>query len=97
MSGSKEENTHENSSSPKGKIKCKEGESSKVSKGNKIWSKKVELPGFEGEDQIGWIARVEKCFEVQDIRTLEKLKLVYITTEGMAGLWFIVWRQKNQD
>lgn len=89
--------THENFSSPKGKIKCKEGEPSKESKGNKIWSKKVELLGLERADQIGWIDRVEKCFEVQDIRALEKLKSVYITIEDMAGLWFSVWRQKNQD
>ncbi|MCI33921.1 hypothetical protein A2U01_0055139 [Trifolium medium] len=58
-------------SCPKRKIECKEGEPSKESKRNIIWSKKVKLPVFEGADQIGWIARVEKCFEVQDIRASE--------------------------
>lgn len=34
---------------------------------NYRWIKKVELPIFEGIDPIGWIARAEKFFEIQQI------------------------------
>jgi hypothetical protein len=84
-------------SCPKGKIECKEGELSKESKGNIIWSKKVELLVFEGADQIGWTARAEKCFEVQDIHASENFQSVFITIESAVGIWFGVWRQTNQD
>ncbi|MCI04160.1 hypothetical protein A2U01_0025204, partial [Trifolium medium] len=49
----------------------------------------------KGEDRMQ--RRAEKCFEVQDIRTSENFKSVFITIESVVGLWFGVWRQKNQD
>lgn len=30
--------------------------------------KKVELPNFDGKDHIGWLARAEKCFEIQNTK-----------------------------
>ena len=32
------------------------------------WVKKVELPTFEGHDPLGWLARAEKFFEVQQVK-----------------------------
>ena len=34
------------------------------------WVKKVELPAFEGNDPLGWLARQEKFFEVHKITSL---------------------------
>lgn len=46
------------------------------------WMKKVELPIFEGSDLLGWVARAEKFFKVQQFRPLEKLRLAFISMEG---------------
>jgi len=43
------------------------------------WVKKVELPAFEGNDPLGWLARQEKFFEVQKIEPSDKLKLASST------------------
>ena len=37
------------------------------------WSRRIELPMFEGVDPIGWLARAEKFFEVQNVSAREKL------------------------
>jgi len=37
----------------------------------KPWSRRVELPIFEGVDLMGWLARAEIFFEVQNVSTRE--------------------------
>lgn len=64
---------------------------------HRSWTKKVELPSFEGSDPLGWIARAEKFFEVQKRRPLEKLLLAFISMEGMTVHWFQFWRQKSKN
>ena len=46
------------------------------------WIKKVELPTFEGHDPLGWLARAEKFFEVQQVKTSERLRLAFFSMEG---------------
>lgn len=58
------------------------------------WLKKVVLPAFEGEDPLGWVARAEKFFEVQGVKSTEKLHLAFISMEGNAVHWYQFWRQK---
>lgn len=43
------------------------------------WMKKKELPTFEGSDPLGWVARVEKFFEVQQVKPSAKLRLAFIS------------------
>ncbi|KAL5192892.1 hypothetical protein HKD37_20G055210 [Glycine soja] len=45
---------------------------------------KVELPTFEGSDPLGWVARAERFFKVQQIKPTEKLRLAFISMEGKA-------------
>lgn len=35
------------------------------------WTKRVELPIFEGNDPLGWIACIEIYFEVQNVNREE--------------------------
>lgn len=51
---------------------------------------KVELPTFEGSDPLGWVARAERFFKVQQIKPTEKLRLAFISMEGKA-VWFQFW------
>ncbi|WVY98448.1 hypothetical protein V8G54_030599 [Vigna mungo] len=44
-------------------------------RGDRSWMKCVELPTFEGTDPIGWIAKVEKFFDIQSVTEKEKMKL----------------------
>ena len=61
------------------------------------WVKKVELPTFEGHDPLGWLARAEKFFEVQQVKPLERLRLAFISMEGNAIRWFQYWRLKFKN
>lgn len=40
----------------------------------KLYVKKVELPGFDGFDPVGWISRAETYFEVHNTDDLMKIK-----------------------
>ncbi|KOM51969.1 hypothetical protein LR48_Vigan09g062800 [Vigna angularis] len=60
------------------------------------WMKRVELPTFEGTDPMGWIAKAEKFFDLQNVTEREKMKLVYICMEGGASYWFRFWRKKTR-
>ncbi|RDY08108.1 hypothetical protein CR513_07708, partial [Mucuna pruriens] len=61
-----------------------------------IWAKE-ELPAFVGADPIGWIARAETFFEVQEILSFHKLQYAFISMEGVAIHEFYYWSQKNPD
>ncbi|RZB90662.1 hypothetical protein D0Y65_023229 [Glycine soja] len=62
-----------------------------------IWAKKVELPTFMGTYLIGWIARAEKFFEVQEIPSFHKLEYAFMSMEAAATHWFYIWSQNNPD
>ncbi|RZB48736.1 hypothetical protein D0Y65_051975 [Glycine soja] len=62
-----------------------------------IWAKKVELPAFIGTYPIGWIARTEKFFEVQEIPSFHKLQYAFMSMKGAATHWFYIWSQNNPD
>jgi len=51
----------------------------------KPWTRRVELPSFEGADPSGWLARAEKFFEVQSVSCREGLQLAFISMEGSAN------------
>ncbi|KAG2405435.1 uncharacterized protein HKW66_Vig0046900 [Vigna angularis] len=74
-----------------------EGESEEERDVQKSWMKRVELPTFEGVDPMGWIARAEKFFELQNVTEREKMKLVYICMEAGANYWFRFWRKKVKN
>lgn len=61
------------------------------------WMKRIDLPTFEGVDRMGWIARAEKFFEIQNISPKEKLRLAFISMEGNASHWFRFWKKKTQN
>ncbi|KOM49767.1 hypothetical protein LR48_Vigan08g059400 [Vigna angularis] len=61
------------------------------------WKKRVELPVFEGSEPMNWIYRADKFFELQGVPEDEKLRLAYISMEGMAGHWFRFWREKARN
>jgi len=63
----------------------------------KMWTRRVELPVFEGMDLQGWISRAEKFFEVQEVAAKDKLKIAFITMEGNASYWFQFWKQKTKN
>ncbi|XP_075497715.1 uncharacterized protein LOC142534958 [Primulina tabacum] len=54
----------------------------------KLALKKIELPGFEGEDPLGWLGRMEQYFEVHETPVECKLKLAYICMQGTTVHWF---------
>ena len=61
------------------------------------WTKRVDLSTFEESDPHGWVSRVEKFFEVQNVIVTEKLKLAFISMGGSANHWFSFWRQKLKN
>ena len=61
------------------------------------WSRRIELPMFEGVDPMGWLARAEKFFEVQNVSAREKLQLAFISVEGSASSWFVFWRKNSKN
>lgn len=61
------------------------------------WVKKVELPSFEGSDPLDWVARIEKFFEVQQVKSSVKPRLAFISMEGNTVHWFQYWRQKAKN
>ena len=85
-----EERVEEPSRQDSQREKMKEGEM-------KSWGRRVELPGFEGEDPMGWLARAEKFFEVQNVIAGERLKLAFISMEGSASPWFSFWRKNSKN
>jgi len=63
----------------------------------KSWTRRVELPSFEGTDSSGWLARAEKFFEVQNVSDQESLHLAFISMEGSANSWFTFWRKNSKN
>lgn len=61
------------------------------------WLKKVVWPTFEGTDPLGWIVRVEKLFEIQGVKTAERMCLAFISTEGNVVHWFQFRRQLSKN
>ncbi|CAI9295062.1 unnamed protein product [Lactuca saligna] len=49
---------------------------------------KIKAPIFEGEDAFGWIYKVERFFEIQDIGVRDRLKAATICLDGKALAWF---------
>ncbi|GKA78842.1 ankyrin repeat-containing protein [Tanacetum coccineum] len=50
--------------------------------------RKLKMPLFDGEDSHGWIYKVERYFEVQDIQPREQLRAAVLCMEGQALAWF---------
>ncbi|PWA91318.1 Ty3/gypsy retrotransposon protein [Artemisia annua] len=50
--------------------------------------RKLKMPLFDGEDSHGWIYKVERYFEVQDIEPGEQLRAAVLCMEGQALAWF---------
>ncbi|GKD91842.1 ankyrin repeat-containing protein, partial [Tanacetum coccineum] len=49
---------------------------------------KLKMPLFDGEDSHGWIYKVERYFEVQDIQPREQLRAAILYIVGQALSWF---------
>nr|GFA71301.1 ankyrin repeat-containing protein [Tanacetum cinerariifolium] len=50
--------------------------------------RKLKIPLFDGEDSHGWIYKVERYFEVQDIQPREQLRAAVLCMKGQALSWF---------
>ncbi|KOM25563.1 hypothetical protein LR48_Vigan118s001300 [Vigna angularis] len=62
------DSTRSDESSMKGKKDGSEEElEEEKGKGQQKWRKQIKLPTFEGIDPEGWISRVEKVFEIQNV------------------------------
>jgi len=57
------------------------------------WTKRVDLPMFEGSDPHRWVSRAEKL----NVSAMEKLKLAFISMEGSANHWFSFRRKKAKN
>ena len=63
----------------------------------KLWTRRVELQVFEGVDPMGWLAKAEKFFEVQNLTAEERLKLAFISMEGSTSPWFSFWIKNSKN
>lgn len=50
--------------------------------------RKVEMPVFEGANAFGWIAKVEKFFQIGKYNDAEKLRLVSLSLDGDVLSWY---------
>ncbi|GJW50723.1 ankyrin repeat-containing protein [Tanacetum coccineum] len=50
--------------------------------------RKLKMTLFDGEDSHGWIYKVERYFEVQDIKLREQLRAAVLCMERQALSWF---------
>jgi hypothetical protein len=51
-----------------------------------IWAKKVELSDFIELDLVGWIARVERFFEEQEVHPSNKLQWPFMSMKSVRML-----------
>lgn len=56
------------------------------------WIKKVELPTFEGQDPVVWLARAENFQGTS--KSLERLKLALLAWRGMSCPGFNISTRK---
>ncbi|GJU72446.1 ankyrin repeat-containing protein [Tanacetum coccineum] len=56
--------------------------------GSDYQMRKLKMPLFDGEDSHGWIYKVKRYFEVQDIKPREQLRATVLCMEGQALSWF---------
>ncbi|XP_056852913.1 uncharacterized protein LOC130502194 [Raphanus sativus] len=59
------------------------------------WSRRVDIPTFDGSEVEGWILRVEEYFELGEFMEDEKLRLVRLCFSGDALLWYRWERTRN--
>ncbi|GKB33008.1 ankyrin repeat-containing protein [Tanacetum coccineum] len=50
--------------------------------------RKLKMPLFDREDSHGWIYKVERYFEVKDIKPREQLRAAVLCMKGQALSWF---------
>nr|KAJ0197601.1 hypothetical protein LSAT_V11C700383600 [Lactuca sativa] len=50
--------------------------------------RKLKIPIFSGEDVQGWVYRIERYFEVQEVKRKERLKVVAVCLEGPPLSWY---------
>ena len=59
-----------------------EGDSSRDFGGKgEVWSRKVEMPTFDGSDPDGWVSRDERFFKLNQMSEMEKMDLVIVNME----------------
>ncbi|WVY98363.1 hypothetical protein V8G54_030514 [Vigna mungo] len=64
---------------------------------NPNWRKRVDLPGFEGQEPHVWINRAERFFYIKKVAEEDKIELAYMSMEGSASYWFKIWRNKAKN
>ena len=50
--------------------------------------RKLKMPIFEGEDAHGWIYRMERYFDIQEIQEMDQLWAAVLCMEGPALSWY---------
>ncbi|GJZ61025.1 hypothetical protein Tco_0617162 [Tanacetum coccineum] len=60
--------------------------------------RKLKMPLFDGEDAYGWIYRVERYFEIQELPLQEQLRAAALCMEDEALSWRLLIRfQQSQE
>lgn len=59
--------------------------------------RRLELPVFSGEDPIGWLARAEQYFELQQTPAEKKVPMALVGMDGSALHWIRWLRQTTPD
>ena len=53
--------------------------------------RKIDLPLFHGEDDYGWLDRMERCFQIRGVPVEEWLSAAKVAVEGQALTQFHWW------
>lgn len=68
-----------------------------IVEGNSLAIKKVEMHNFDGVDPIGWLARADEYFVLNNTREDMKVQLVLVCMEGPALHWLRWIKQHNSN
>ncbi|KAF2324342.1 hypothetical protein GH714_012680 [Hevea brasiliensis] len=68
-----------------------------VKDNSQVTAKKVELPNFDGQDLVGWLARADQYFSAQQTSVETKVPLALVCMEGAALHWVRWLKQRSPN
>ena len=82
----------EASGSRKGKVGVGDGDDiptvATFGVGREILPRKLDLPVFNGDNPDGWLFRVERYFEINNLTFAKKCRATVVCLEGEALAWY---------
>jgi hypothetical protein len=60
-------------------------------------SQMVNFPTFTGIDPVGWLAKAETIFKVQEIHKFDQLQWAFISIAGESMCWFSAWCREDSN